>query len=46
MLATWFCARADHITVEAFMCMGLIPEERDGDFYLAVKMDEGRRARQ
>jgi hypothetical protein len=46
MLAAWFCASANHLTVEAFMRMGVLPEERDGDFYLAVKMDEARRVRQ
>jgi hypothetical protein len=45
MLGAWFGASAPHHNVEAFMNIGLIPEERDGQFVLKVVPEKARRVR-
>jgi hypothetical protein len=45
MLGSFYAATAPHQVVEAFMSMGLIPEERGGEMYLTAKMQGARRVR-
>jgi hypothetical protein len=45
MLGSFYEAAAPHQVVEAFMSMGLIPEERGGEMYLTVNMPGARRVR-
>jgi hypothetical protein len=39
----WFAASAPHHNIEAFMHAGLIPVERNEDFYLSVQHENARR---
>jgi hypothetical protein len=45
ILGAWFAASAPHHNVEAFMNVGLIPLEAQGQFYLRVDRGEARRVR-
>jgi hypothetical protein len=45
MLGPFYAATAPHLVIEAFMSMGLIPEERGGEMYLTIKMQGARRVR-
>jgi hypothetical protein len=42
MLSAWFGANAPHHNVETFMNVGLIPDERDGRFFLRVVPEKAR----
>jgi hypothetical protein len=45
ILGAWFAASVPHYNVEAFMSIGLVPEERNGELYLAVHMEQARQLR-
>lgn len=45
ILGAWFAASVPHYNVEAFMSMGLIPEDRGGQIFLKVVPEEARRVR-
>jgi hypothetical protein len=45
ILGAWFCASAPHLTVKAFMSVGLIPFLRDGEYFLQVDPKRARRVR-
>ena len=45
ILGAWYAASVPHHNVEAFMSMGLIPEDRDLQIYLRVDREQARRVR-
>jgi hypothetical protein len=46
ILGAWCASSTPHLNVTAFMSVGLVPFQRDGEYYLDVQPEEARRVRQ